>query len=245
VRFSLFFLISVPESRDNVAAYRDEIDQMLLAETLGFEGIWIGEHHFSPYGTVGSAIGLSAYAAARTRRIRIGQAVNVLPFVHPIRLAEDAAMVDILSEGRLNFGIGRGYSALEYGGLGISMDESRQRFDESIEIILEAWTKPAFSYSGQFFRLPRVAIYPLPLQKPHPADLDGLHEPADHLLGGRARLRLLAGSYAAAGLTDGCTPRLRGATVHGSRCQELGATAGRFSGAPLRVSRRGRSPGAP
>ena len=151
MRFGLFFLVSVPESHDNVAAYQNEIDQMVLADEFypGFDGIWVGEHHFSPYGTVGSAMGLSAFAAARTKRIRIGQAVNVLPFTHPIRLAEDAAMVDILSGGRLNFGIGRGYSALEYGGLGISMDESRQRFNESIDIILEAWTKPALSYSGE------------------------------------------------------------------------------------------------
>jgi alkanesulfonate monooxygenase SsuD/methylene tetrahydromethanopterin reductase-like flavin-dependent oxidoreductase (luciferase family) len=170
VRFGLFFLVSAPDSRRNVEAYREEIELMVLADELHpvFEGIWIGEHHFSPYGTVGSAVGMSAFAAARTRRIRIGQAVNVLPFIHPIRLAEDAAMVDILSDGRLNFGIGRGYSALEYGGLGISMDESRQRFSESIDIILEAWTKPAFSYSGEFFQVPHVAIYPRPLQSPHP-----------------------------------------------------------------------------
>ena len=170
MRFGLFFLVSVPESHDNVAAYQNEIDQMILADQFypGFDGIWIGEHHFSPYGTVGSAVGLSAFAAARTKQIRIGQAVNVLPFIHPIRLAEDAAMVDVLSGGRLNFGIGRGYSALEYGGLGISMDESRQRFNESIDIILEAWTKPAFSYSGEFFQVPHVSIYPRPVQKPYP-----------------------------------------------------------------------------
>jgi len=170
VRFGLFFLVSVPESHDNVAAYQNEIDQMVLADEFypGFDGIWVGEHHFSPYGTVGSAMGLSAFAAARTKRIRIGQAVNVLPFIHPIRLAEDAAMVDILSGGRLNFGIGRGYSALEYGGLGISMDESRQRFNESIDIILEAWTKPSFSYSGEFFQVPHVSIYPRPVQRPCP-----------------------------------------------------------------------------
>jgi alkanesulfonate monooxygenase SsuD/methylene tetrahydromethanopterin reductase-like flavin-dependent oxidoreductase (luciferase family) len=170
VRFGLFFLASVPESRDNVEAYRTEIEQFVLADELypAFDGIWIGEHHFSPYGTVGSALALSAFAAGRTSHVRIGQAVNVLPFGHPIRLAEDAAMVDILSQGRLNFGIGRGYSALEYGGLGISMDESRQRLNESIDIILEAWTKPSFAYSGQFFQVPQVAIYPRPVQQPHP-----------------------------------------------------------------------------
>jgi alkanesulfonate monooxygenase SsuD/methylene tetrahydromethanopterin reductase-like flavin-dependent oxidoreductase (luciferase family) len=170
VRFGLFFLVSVPESHDNVAAFQNEIDQMVLADELypAFDGIWIGEHHFSPYGTVGSAMALSAFAAASTKHTRIGQAVNVLPFLHPIRLAEDAAMIDILSGGRLNFGIGRGYSALEYGGLGISMDESRQRFNESIDIILEAWTKPAFSYSGEFFQVPHISIYPRPIQRPCP-----------------------------------------------------------------------------
>jgi alkanesulfonate monooxygenase SsuD/methylene tetrahydromethanopterin reductase-like flavin-dependent oxidoreductase (luciferase family) len=91
---------------------------------------------FSRDGTAGSAVALSAYGAARTKRIRIGQALNVLPFVHPIRLAKDAAMVDILSDGRINFGIGRGYSALECGGLGISVDGSRQRSQESIDTIL-------------------------------------------------------------------------------------------------------------
>jgi alkanesulfonate monooxygenase SsuD/methylene tetrahydromethanopterin reductase-like flavin-dependent oxidoreductase (luciferase family) len=168
MRFGLFYLISVPEDGDGAQVYRQETGQMELAEQLGYDGIWIGEHHFSPYGTVGSAIALSAYVAGRTSRIRIGQAVNVLPFAHPVRLAEDAAMVDILSGGRLNFGIGRGYSALEYGGLGISMDESRDRFDESVDIILGAWTKPSFSYDGKHFQLPATALYPRPVQQPHP-----------------------------------------------------------------------------
>jgi alkanesulfonate monooxygenase SsuD/methylene tetrahydromethanopterin reductase-like flavin-dependent oxidoreductase (luciferase family) len=168
MRFGLFFLLSAPDGHAGAEVYRREIEQMQLAEELGFEGVWIGEHHFSPYGTCGSAIALSSYVAGRTSRIRIGQAVNVLPFAHPVRLAEDAAMVDILSGGRLNFGVGRGYSALEYGGLGISMDESRARFNESIDIIQAAWTQPAFSYAGQVYQVSNASLYPRPIQKPHP-----------------------------------------------------------------------------
>ena len=168
MRFGLFFLLSATGSRSGADVYRDEVRQMILAEELGYDAIWIGEHHFSPYGTVGSAVALSAFVAGRTSRIRIGQAVNVLPLIHPIRLAEDAAMVDVVSEGRLNFGIGRGYSALEYGGLGVSMDESRERFSESIDLILEAWRNEAFSFSGKYFQVPHVSIHPRPVQRPLP-----------------------------------------------------------------------------
>lgn len=168
MRFGLFHLLSAPDPRDAAGVYRREMAQIALADALGYDAVWIGEHHFSPYGTCGSAIALSAYIAARTSRIRIGQAVNVLPLAHPIRLAEDAAMVDVLSEGRLNFGIGRGYSSLEYGGLGISMDESRERFSESIDIIVRAWTQESFSYAGNHFQIPQASVYPQPVQKPHP-----------------------------------------------------------------------------
>ncbi|MBI3967612.1 MAG: LLM class flavin-dependent oxidoreductase, partial [Chloroflexi bacterium] len=135
---------------------------------MGFDQIWVAEHHFTRYGSVPSTLTFAAYVAARTKRIRIGTAVVLLPFWNPLLVAEEAAMVDILSDGRLDLGVGRGYQWHEYQRFNIPMEESRGRFTESLEIIKKAWTEKAFDYEGQYFQLNGVNVLPKPLQKPHP-----------------------------------------------------------------------------
>ncbi len=110
----------------------------------------------------------AAFAAARTTRIRIGSAVVVLPYQHPLRIAEEAAIVDILSNGRLNYGFGRGYSPIEYRNFGVNPAETRERADENLEIVKLVWTRDAFSYDGTFTKIDNVNVHPKPLQKPHP-----------------------------------------------------------------------------
>jgi len=100
--------------------------------------------------------------------MRIGTAVSILPFIHPIRAAESFAMVDVLSDGRLDFGVGRGYQPTEFSGFGLSMDESRERFDESLDIIRRAWTEDTLTYYGRFYQAREVRVVPKPVQKPHP-----------------------------------------------------------------------------
>jgi alkanesulfonate monooxygenase SsuD/methylene tetrahydromethanopterin reductase-like flavin-dependent oxidoreductase (luciferase family) len=106
--------------------------------------------------------------AQRTRRIRLGTAVSLLPFHHPLNIAEVAATVDILSGGRLDFGVGRGTVAVHFQGFNVSREESRERFEESLEIIQQAWTTESFSHNGKHYQVPETSVVPKPLQKPHP-----------------------------------------------------------------------------
>ena len=139
MRFSIQNLLSLREGQSHAQVYANTLDECRLAEELGFHTVWLAEHHFSPYGIAPSLPVLAAAVARETRRVRIGTAVVVAPFAHPLRIAEECAMVDILSGGRLDFGIGRGYQPAEFRGLGISMDKTRERFDESLELIRRAW----------------------------------------------------------------------------------------------------------
>jgi len=145
------------------------------AEALGFDGIWLAERHFSPPGgaalisSVSSAPLLMATAiATRTHRIRIGTAVLLLPLGHPVRLAEEVATLDHLSQGRLDLGIGRSSFPRAYEGYNIPYAESRARFREYLEVMRLAWTQPRFSYTGTFYTCRDLEVVPRPYQHPHP-----------------------------------------------------------------------------
>src|SRR5256712_11559515 len=141
---------------------------MAWTEELGFASLWLTEHHFIEYGLSVSPTVLAAAAAMRTRRVRIGLAAAILPFHDPIRLAEELAMVDILSGGRPDVGIGRGNRPVEFAGYRVPQIESHERFDEALEIMLGAWTNERFAYQGRHFTIPEVHMIPKPLQRPHP-----------------------------------------------------------------------------
>lgn len=151
-----------------------------LAETGGLDGIWLAERHFAaprrPLDAFGAGIPSVASApltiasaiASRTQRLRVGVAVNVLPLCHPIRMAEEGATVDQISKGRLDFGVGRSGFPRAYEGYNLPYGESRERFQECLEVILKAWTKERFSYKGKYFTFNDVCVVPKPYQKPHP-----------------------------------------------------------------------------
>lgn len=147
--------------------YKNFFDEATYAEELGFDSIWIGEHHFCRYICPAPQI-VAPAIAQRTSRIRIGTAIALLPHHDPIRLAEDYALVDLLSGGRLDFGVGRGFIKGTYDGFNQSMDEARERFIESLDFIERAWREPTFSHEGKFYRARNVAILPRPAQKPAP-----------------------------------------------------------------------------
>jgi alkanesulfonate monooxygenase SsuD/methylene tetrahydromethanopterin reductase-like flavin-dependent oxidoreductase (luciferase family) len=150
-------------------AFRDSLEQIELAETLGFDAVWLGEIHFQPGRSVlSSPLMVAGAVAQRTSRVTIGLAVNVLPLGHPLRLAEDVATLDHLTNGRLEYGIGRSGLPSHYGGFNIPMSEGRQLFNEHLEIMLEAWTTERFSHQGTYYHIDDVAIVPRPLQQPHP-----------------------------------------------------------------------------
>lgn len=148
--------------------YAELLEQAEAAEEWGFDSFWLAEHHFHEYGGVPRPPVLLGAAAQRTRRIRLGSGVVVLPFDHPLRVAEDYAMVDVLSGGRLNLGVGSGYLAHEYAGFGVDPAEKRARFDEALEILLRAWTGERFSYAGAYHRFDEVRLNVRPVQQPRP-----------------------------------------------------------------------------
>ena len=170
MKFGLFILPSWPEpgTHHQSRIFGETLEQIEFAEELGFDSVWLAEHHFSRYGICPSIIPLATYVAARTKTIRIGTGVSVLTFHNPIFLAEETAMLDVLSNGRLDFGLGRGQLQYEYAGLNVEYESRTERFLEILDIILGLWSTPGFTYHGNFYHLDDVTIAPSPLQKPHP-----------------------------------------------------------------------------
>lgn len=158
-----------PEVKSVPQYFANFLEITQRAEELGFDSVWVSEHHFTRYGGIlPRPQVLLAAMAERTKKIRIGTAVSLVPFDNPIRAAEDFALVDVLSGGRLDFGVGRGFFAFEYNGIGVSQDESRQRLEEGVEVILRAWQEERLTFAGQFTNVADLTTLPRPLQKPHP-----------------------------------------------------------------------------
>lgn len=171
MKFGIFSVVDhYPKelSRTSGQLYQELLEQVEAADALGFDSFWIAEHHFHEYGGIPRPPIWMAAAAERTRRIRLGAAVVVLPFDNPLRSAEDYAMVDVLSGGRLDLGVGSGYLRHEFEGFGIDPEEKRGRFDEALEILLRAWTGERFSYEGRYHRVTDVRLNVIPVQTPRP-----------------------------------------------------------------------------
>jgi alkanesulfonate monooxygenase SsuD/methylene tetrahydromethanopterin reductase-like flavin-dependent oxidoreductase (luciferase family) len=169
MEFGMFHEFPCLPGRTDGEAFDEAMEQVDAAERFGLDVIWLAELHFEPRRSVLSApLSIASAIAARTRRIKIGIAVQVLPLCHPLRLAEEAATVDQLSHGRLIFGAGRSGVAQTYEAYGVSYAESRDRFREILDIVEQAWTKPSFSYEGKYHSFKDVAVVPKPYQKPFP-----------------------------------------------------------------------------
>ena len=168
MKFGQLHLFETPLDRTEKEIVDEQFDIMVRAEEFGFDSIWPAEHHFSEYGYCASPAVTLAALASRTQRIRLGTGVVVLPLNHPVRVAEDFAILDLLSGGRVDLGVGRGYQPHEFNGYGVDQARSRDIFRESVEIIHSAWTKERFDYDGEFYQLHNLSVRPKPLQKPHP-----------------------------------------------------------------------------
>lgn len=161
---------SVPGVDDGYhEGYSAYIDAVLEAEALGYYSNFLVEHHFSGMGQVSASLSLLSYLAAQTKTIRLGTAVVVLPWHNPVLVAEQAATLDLLSNGRFDFGVGKGYRYNEFDGFCIPIEESTERFEEAMEVIRKAWTtKGRFSHHGKRWHYDNIIIEPEPVQKPHP-----------------------------------------------------------------------------
>src|SRR5262247_4916551 len=154
---------------DTGRGFFDFLDFNVEAEALGFHSSFSVEHHFSGWNQVSSTLMLLAALAMRTKTLRLGTAVIVPPWHNPVLLAEEAATLDLLSKGRLDFGIGKGYRYNEFAGFCMSMEEADARFDECLEVLLKAWTADEpFSYRGKHWEFDNIVVEPPPAQKPHP-----------------------------------------------------------------------------
>lgn len=154
---------------DSGAGFREFVERNVEAESLGYHSTFLVEHHFTGFGQVSATLNLLAWIGARTTSLRLGTAVIVLPWHNPVLLAEQIATLDLLSNGRVDAGIGKGYRMKEFEGFSISMDEADARFEECLEVMLKAWTSDTpWSHQGTYWQYNEVVVEPPSTQKPHP-----------------------------------------------------------------------------
>jgi alkanesulfonate monooxygenase SsuD/methylene tetrahydromethanopterin reductase-like flavin-dependent oxidoreductase (luciferase family) len=144
------------------------LERIEIMDRTGYDAVWLAEHHFSDFSVCPSVHMMGTLAAARTKRLRIGTAVSLAPFYHPLRLAEEVALLDMLSGGRVNWGAGRGFARVEFTAFGVPPEESTSRFREAVEIVLRAWKDEPLTFAGEHFRFDGIDVLPKPLQQPHP-----------------------------------------------------------------------------
>ncbi len=169
MKFAVLQFFSWPERRVELATvYARALDRIEIMDRAGYDAVWLAEHHFSGFSVCPSVHMVGTLAAARTLRLRIGTGVSLAPFYHPLRLAEEVALLDLLSGGRVNWGAGRGFARVEFEAFGVPPEESAARFRETVEIVLRAWTDERLSFSGEHFRFDGIEVLPKPMQRPHP-----------------------------------------------------------------------------
>ena len=168
VEFGIFLEFPIKDGRTEKEAFDDSFVLVNEAERLGVDSLWLAEYHFSPGRVMASPIAVLSNIAARTKRIRLGTAVILLPLANPVRVAEEIATLDLVSGGRVEFGIGRGTFPNVHEGFNSPFVESRGRFEESLEVILKAWTNETFSFEGEYYDLKDLTVTPKPYQDPHP-----------------------------------------------------------------------------
>lgn len=148
--------------------YERAFERVAIMDEGGYDGVWLAEHHFNTYSVCPSPHLMAMNMAMRTKNLRIGLAVSLAVFYNPLRLAEEVAMLDVLSGGRINWGAGRGFDPSEFKAFKVPVEESAARFQEAVDIVLAAWTDEKLTYHGQFWDYEDVEILPKPAQKPHP-----------------------------------------------------------------------------
>jgi alkanesulfonate monooxygenase SsuD/methylene tetrahydromethanopterin reductase-like flavin-dependent oxidoreductase (luciferase family) len=169
VKFGVLQFFSWPERRVALATvFARALQRIEIMDRTGYDAVWLAEHHFSSFSVCPAVHMVGVLAAARTQRLRIGTGVSLAPFYHPLRLAEEVALLDVLSGGRVNWGAGRGFARVEFEAFGVPPEESTSRFHETVEIVLKAWTEDRVAFAGTHYRIDPVEVLPKPIQQPHP-----------------------------------------------------------------------------
>jgi len=203
----------------------DIVDEAIFADELGFHSAWVGEHHFNSLGVLSCPDLALTYIAARTKRIRLAPAVNVLPLHHPIRVAEQWATLDLLSGGRVDFATGRGYDYGEYKPLGANFAENSAIFAEGLEIVKALWTSGApISHAGKYYNFENIAITPRPVQRPIPIHVASFSKPTIELAA-RHGFGLVIAAFAATITLGGVAEAAR---TYREACEKQGQKPGRL-----------------
>ena len=169
MKYGVLQFFSWPSRRGELSdVYRRALDRVNIMDQNGFDAVWLAEHHFSTYSVCPSVHIMGMHIADRTTNIRIGTAVSLAAFYHPLRLAEEVALLDQLSGGRVNWGAGRGFDKIEMEVFDVNRETSYPKFRENVEIVLKAWQDGPFSYQGEFNSFENVEVLPKPLQDPIP-----------------------------------------------------------------------------
>jgi alkanesulfonate monooxygenase SsuD/methylene tetrahydromethanopterin reductase-like flavin-dependent oxidoreductase (luciferase family) len=164
---------------DSGQGFREYVEFAVEADALGYHSLFVVEHHFTGFGQISASLNLLTWVAAKTRNLRVGTAVMVLPWHNPVLLAEQAAALDLLSEGRLDFGVGKGYRWNEFASFRIPMEEAEDRYQESLGLIIKSWTSDQrFSHRGKYWQFDDIIVEPPTKQKPHPPIWMGAGSPA-------------------------------------------------------------------
>ncbi len=166
MRFGMLHLFENPIDKTEYQVVKEQLELMVAAEEYGFDSIWPAEHHFTEYGYCASPSLSLAAVASVTKKVRLGTGVVVLPMNHPLRLAEDYAFLDLMSDGRVDFGMGRGYQPLEFQRYGIDQATTRGRFEECVDVIKMAWQDGVVDFHGDYYDFTNVPVRPSPLQTP-------------------------------------------------------------------------------
>ena len=169
MKFGVLQFFSWPERRIPIAeVYARALERIEIMDRSGYDAVWLAEHHFHSFSVCPSVHLMGTHIAARTERLRIGTAVTLAALYHPLRIAEEVALLDVLSGGRVNWGAGRGFDPTEFRTFGVPPEQSAARFREAVEIVRRAWTEERLTYEGEFFSFRDVEVLPKPHQAPHP-----------------------------------------------------------------------------
>ena len=206
--FGVFHEFQRRPGQSEAEAFDTAFEQVDAAERWGLDAIWLAEIHMAPERSVCAApLTIASAIAARTKNIKVGLGVQVLPLCQPLRLAEEAATVDHISHGRLLFGVGRSGFPRAYEAYGISYGESTERFAEVLEVVRRAWTQETFSFSGKYYNYENVCIVPKPYRKPHPPIRIASNREESFISAGRQGYAIFVG--ARRGTIDDVLPNLR------------------------------------
>lgn len=244
MRFDLFYELAMPPAleRSEPDMFAQTLAEIAVADALGFDGAWLVEHHFMPgYSHSSKPELVLAACAERTRRLRLGLAVIPLPYHHPVHVAERVATLDILSGGRLEIGIGRGFSPPEYGAFGVRMEDSRSLVAESLAVLRASFRGGPVSSAGPHYRLDDVPIVPRPLQRPHPPLWTAAVSPETFDWAAREALGVLVGPFKPWFMVEADVRRYRAAWAH-REPPRVGVTVGMLC---LPDARRARAVAAP